>query len=994
MEADRRRIEEDLRGLIAGDVRCDDVFVQLYASDASVFEIPPLGVVRPRSVDDVAATVRYAAENGISLHARGAGSGLAGESLGPGLIVDFSRYLRRVTAVGEEDVTVQSGVVLEHLNQRLARVDRCFGPDPATSSVTTMGGVAAVDSSGSRWLAYGSARRHLLEVEAVLADGQLVRLSQHPAAPPAASGTGDPAQRLATGVADICRRFEEPLKTQPTKSLLDRSGYQIADVVDQGQVDLAKAIAGSEGTLALITQLRLATQPLPRHVGSVLFFFNSLRKAAEAAVELSSEPIRACDLMDRRHLSLARELDPRYELLIPQAAEAVLLVECEATSPERLRAQLQDLVRQVQTHRKLASDSHLALDPFDQELLWQLAGKYVPTLYRLRGSVRPTPYVEDIAIPPASLPLFLDNALGILRRRQITASIFGHAAHGQLHIRPLIDLANADDVANLHRLAGELYEQVWAVGGTISGEHGGGLSRRPFLRCQYGQLAEAFRQVKQLFDPQGVLNPGLKTPIDSEGPNLHLRRLTYPLLDQASPLDAANLGHDAADGRPGGMHFQWSPEEMAHTARMCNGCATCRTQSADTRMCPIFRFSPREEASPRAKANLVRGILSGSIPGQSAWNDACKEVADLCVHCHMCRLECPANVDVPKLMAEAKAQHIAANGQGMQDWLLARIDSLSAVAARFPRLVNALFRNRVARWAMERTLGVAQGRKLPTFNKRPFLSSSSQRRHNKLRREAGEKVLLFVDTYANYYDAQLVEAAIAVLEHNGASVYIPDGQRDSGMPLISQGLLGLARRTAELNVQLLAEAVRQGYTVVALEPSAALAISREYRHLLGEDSDAQIVADGVKEICHYLWRRHQQGLLQLDFKPLPMKFGYHAPCHVKALEVGTPSVNLLDLVPGLQIKQIEKGCSGIAGLYGFKRQNYRSSLRAGLPLLTEMRTGRFQVGVTECSTCRIQMEQGSAKPTIHPIKLLALSYGLMPELSELLHRPNDELTVR
>jgi Fe-S oxidoreductase len=345
-------------------------------------------------------------------------------------------------------------------------------------------------------------------------------------------------------------------------------------------------------------------------------------------------------------------------------------------------------------------------------------------------------------------------------------------------------------------------------------------------------------------------------------------------------------------------------------------------------------------------------------------------------------------------MVETKAQYIAANGQGIQDWLLARIDALSAAAARFPRLVNALFRNRGARWAMERTLGVAQGRKLPTLNRRPVLHSSLQRKHHRLQREAGEKVLLFVDTYANYYDRQLAEAAVAVLEHNGVSVYIPGSQGESGMPMIAQGMLEPARRIAERNVVLLAEAVRQGYSIVTIEPSAALAITREYQQLLGDDSDAKIVADSTLEICHYLWRRHQRGALELNFKPLSIKCGYHAPCHVKALEVGSPSVNLLSLIPGLQIQTLEKGCSGIAGLYGFKRRSYRSSLRAGLPLLTEMRTGRFQIGVTECSTCRIQMEQGSAKPTIHPLKLLALSYGLKPELSELLNRANEELTVR
>jgi Fe-S oxidoreductase len=360
----------------------------------------------------------------------------------------------------------------------------------------------------------------------------------------------------------------------------------------------------------------------------------------------------------------------------------------------------------------------------------------------------------------------------------------------------------------------------------------------------------------------------------------------------------------------------------------------------------------------------------------------------------MCRLECPANVDVPKLMAEAKGAYVATNGLRFHDWFIPRIDKLCGYASRVPRLANWAIANRSARWVMERTLGIAQGRKLPRFSMRSFLQSPTQRRLSRPKRGAGEKALLFVDTFANYCDTQLAQALVAVLEHNGISVYVPERQLEAGMPMVSQGVLGPARRIAEQNVALLAEAVRQGYTIVSTEPSAVLTLKREYLNLLGDDSDAHLVSEHVMEACHYLWRWHQKGRLQLDLKPLDMTVGYHAPCHMKALEVGTPSVNLLGLIPGLRVRPVEKGCSGAAGLYGFQHKNYRMSLRIGLPLITELRTAGFQAGVTECSTCRIQMEQGSAMPTIHPIKLLALAYGLMPELRELLISPAEALVVR
>lgn len=997
MDAEQLRIEEDLRGQIEGDVHCDDLFTQMYASDASIFELPPLAVARPRTREDVAALVRYASSRSMPIYARGAGTGLAGDSLGRGLVIDFSRYFRRIIAIDDETVTVQPGVVLAQLNDRLQKVGRLFGPDPSAEQVTTMGSVIALDASGSHWPVYGSARSHVRELEVVLADGKIVRLSRHALPDATVTRDDEPAAYLAAGVHEITQHHRSAIEGRTTRSLVDRSGYRLHDLATDDGIDLARLVTGSEGTLALVTEAILTTSPLPRHTACTLLFFTSIDNAAAAAVELSTRPLRACDLMDRRHLSLAREIDLRYELMIPAEAEAVLLVEREGATADEARDAMLEIETLVVDQLKLASSAQTALDADDQDLVWQLARRFVPTLYRLRGTTRPVPFVEDVAVPPTELPTFLPRALEALRKRQITASVFGHAAHGQLHFRPFIDLANEADVQNLRDLAEELYAAVWEAGGTISGEHAEGYSRTPYIERQHGPLLAAFRDVKRLFDPQGLLNPGKKVPLEGAVPTAPLRRLEYPLLGRmeanGDPLTATGTAASPAERPLISLELAWTPEEMTYAARMCNGCGACRTQSVGTRMCPTFRPSPREEASPRSKANLARALLTGALPAGAVVDDQFKQVLDLCIHCHMCRLECPANVDIPKLAAEAKAAYVATNGMGFHDWAATRIDYLCSLAARAPRVANWAVGNRAARWLMEKTLGIAQGRKLPRFNKRPFLKSGTQRRLARPQRSAGDKVLLFVDTYANYCDDQLAKALVAVLEHNGVSVHVPEAQLDSGMPMIAQGVLGPAREIAEKNVGLLVEAVRQGHTVISTEPSAVLALKREYLHLMGGDRDAELVAENSLEACHYLWRRHQQGKLQLDFSALDLIVGYHAPCHVKALEAGLPAVNLLGLIPGLRVRYVEKGCSGMAGMFGFQRKNYRNSLRIGLPLITELRTAGFQAGVSECSTCRVQMEQGSALPTIHPVKLLALAYRLMPELRDLLNRPADSLIV-
>lgn len=989
MDAERQRIEEDLRGQISGAVRCDDLLVSLYASDGSLFEIQPMGVVRPRTVDDVVAVVEYASEHELSLHPRGGGSGLAGGCLGRGLIIDFSRYMRRVTRESDDRVTVQAGVILNRLNTRLAEHGQVFGPDPANSTVTTMGSVVALDASGSRWARYGSSRDHIHSLQVVLASGDVVELSSHRLPQ---QGDDSLVGKLATGVDEILSQYDEQIDARMPHTSINCAGYRLDDVRKNGELHLARLLTGSEGTLGLVTSATVNPSLLPAHSSSVLLFFESIDKAARAAQEIRALGPSACDMMDRRHLSLARENDPRYEFLIPKVAEAVLLVEFSGDSIDDIRDLLSETVNKLE-RAKLLSGSHLALDPIDHDMLWQLARRFVPTLYRLKGSTRPVPYVEDVAVPPEQVPEFLHELQRIFKQQQVTASLFGHIGHGQLHIRPFLDVANAADVKKLSLLAEHVYDEVWKVGGTISGEHGDGLSRTPYLKRQYGPLTEAFSEIKELFDPNELLNPGKIVPPQDKKPLQNLRRVTYA---EGSSTDVSSTDPNGI-GLSGpaitDLQLDWQPEEMALAARMCNGCGTCRTREELTRMCPIFRFAPREEASPRAKANLMRGLLTGTLPAGTILEDDCKEIADLCVHCHMCRLECPAEVDIPKLMVEAKASYVATNSQHLFDWLLTRVDDLCAIGSRFSRLANWAIANKAARWVMEKSLGIAQGRKLPRFSSRSFLTHSAGRRINRAQRTAGEKVLYFVDTYANYCDTQLAEALVAVLEHNGISVYVPDRQSHAAMPMISRGVLEPARRAAESNVALLAEAVRLGYTIVATEPSAVLALTHEYGMLLPDDNDAQLVADNTMEACHYLWRCHQRGKLELDFSPLATTIGYHVPCHVKALGTGTPASNLLELIPGLRVENLEKGCSGIAGMYGFQHQNYRNSLRAGLPLLNAIRTGEFAVATTECSTCKIQMEQGTTKPTIHPIKIVAHAYGLMPELRNALNSTSGELVV-
>ena len=463
-----------------------------------------------------------------------------------------------------------------------------------------------------------------------------------------------------------------------------------------------------------------------------------------------------------------------------------------------------------------------------------------------------------------------------------------------------------------------------------------------------------------------------------------------PALPSAARLTAEETTPELRDLTE--LQLNWEPSRVSDAVLACNRCGECRTQTAKLRMCPIFRFMPSEEAAPRAKANLLRGVLTGELELGVLTSDEFKAIADLCVHCHSCRLECPAAVDIPRLARESKAAYVAVNGISPAQWTMTRLDLFGSLGGLIAPAVNWALANRQMRWLLEKTLGVAQGRKLPRVASRSFLRRAARRRLTRSARRGGQKVLYFVDVYANYFDPQLAEALVAVLEHNGINVYVHPDQRQAAMASIACGAIDHARKMAKHNVAILAEAVRQGYHVIASEPAAALCLTHEYPQLI-DDDDARLVAAHSSEAGGFLWKMHTLGQLQLDFKPLNLTVGYHSPCLLRALQTGSPGENLLGLIPGLRLQHVEAGCSGMAGTFGLLHQNYRSSLRAGLKLISRLRGPDIQAGVTECSACKMQMEQGTTKPTVHPIKLLALSYGLMPEIGRLLNSPGRELIV-
>lgn len=979
MEQTPNRLIEDLSDSIDGEIRSDRATLAMYSTDGSLYQVYPQAVAFPRSADDVATLAKYSAETRTPLIPRGAGSGVAGGALGDGIVVDFSRYMHAVLGIDGETVRVQPGVVRDKLNAELHRVGRYFPPDPSNSAVTTLGSMLAIDAAGSHAVRVGSTRDHVRSIQMILAGGvtfeagiESTHFEQDPTPLTGTASADDSAvvkapavdrrRTIVSRLVKLLADHRELIRAHQPALPRNCSGYHLRTVLNGGMINLPRLLVGSEGTLGLFVEASLHTAPLPRFRGVVLLLFPDLDGAVSAVQRITPLQPSACDLLDRRLLTLGREADERFSAMIPAMAEAGVLVEQTGFSDKQVRDRIEDVVRLVRENNSSARVGRRGFSPAEVDLLWSLPTRVVPLLTGLQGETRPLPFVEDIAVPPEALTEFLRQAQRVFQKHQVTASLYAHAASGQLHLRPFMSVPVPEDGPRIEAIATDLYAEVFAFGGTISGEHGDGLARTSFVRDQYGPLYRVFQEVKEIFDPHNLMNPG---KIVSESRNLTGRSLRQR-------LETAPLISD--------LQLTWTPAQISTTLLRCNGCGVCKVDQPPTRMCPFFHIAPDEVASPRARANVIRELLIAGDPDALSSPEA-TTLTQLCFDCKQCRDECPSGVDIPTLMTEARGAQVAVNGLDRASWFLSRSHEFARLACSLATFTNALLSTRSARWMLEKCFGIARQRRLPQYASQPFLSRRAIRKPAPPQHK--KEVLYFVDYYANVHDPELADAFVGILNHNGFHARIPVGQTASGMNLLSTGDLRAARRTARENLRVLAEPAREGIPIVCTEPAAALCLKQEYPKLLDTD-DARVVAENTFEAGEFLAQLAAAEELQTDLMPLDLDVAYHTPCHLRALGTVPHLVELMRRIPELRVHVIERGCSGMAGVFGLHRRNFQLSMEMGAELHAAVASGNYVAASSECSSCRMQLAQGSKRPTVHPLKLIAHAYGLLPGLSDVL----------
>ncbi|MDQ7820171.1 MAG: FAD-linked oxidase C-terminal domain-containing protein [Armatimonadota bacterium] len=963
-DADRlQRLARHLARAVRGEVRFDQVTRVLYSTDASIYQVLPLGVVIPRDADDVATTLRLCAEEGVPVLPRGAGTSLAGQAIGRAVVIDCSRWMDRILEIDPSArlARVQPGVVQDALNAAAAAYGLRLGPDTATSNRATLGGMIGNNSAGMRSVVYGKMVDHVVALRVLLWDG--AELATGPLDDAALRARREERTRggeLYRVVLDEVDAHREEIARRYPRLLRRVAGYNLPELLER-PFNLSRLLVGSEGTLGVVAEATVRLVPRPPCAAVAVVHFDDLLAALEAVPAILPLRPSAVELIDRQVLEMTRaQLEyARRMTFVRGDPAALLVVEFSGDHPDEVRDRLSALEAALAGVRGAYAVVR-AEDPAAQDNIWQVRKAGQGLLQGIRGDSKPITFVEDTAVPPERLAPYIRRVMGILERHGVRAAIYAHASVGCLHVRPYVSLKDAREIATMRAIAEEVGELVLEFGGAFSGEHGDGLVRSWFLERYYGPVVYGvFRRIKRAFDPHGLLNPGkiVDAPPMTEnlryGPGYRTREVPTT--------------------------FDWSRDGgFARAVEMCSGVGACRKLDAGT-MCPSFMVTREEMHSTRGRANLLRAILSGLLPPAELTGRALYEALDLCLECKGCRAECPATVDMARLKAEVLAHHYRVHGIPLRARLFAHIHHLSRLGAKAAPASTWVVQAAPTRWLLDRLGGIDRRRPLPPFA-RPTFDAWWRRNARRTTAVADRpRVVLFADTFMRYHYPEVGRAAVGILERLGYRVEVPE-VTCCGRPMISKGLLEAARARARENLRRLAPYAAEGVPIVGCEPSCLLTFRDEIPDLVPGEQAAPVARRAVliDEFLHGHIQAHGWPGSAAESNGLaPGKILLHGHCHQKAL-VGTRPAREVLRAAGFQVEEVDSGCCGMAGSFGFEREHYELSLAIGeRRLLPAVRALPPEVPVVAMGvSCRQQIAHGAGRRAVHLVELLADALGV------------------
>ncbi|WP_193308664.1 FAD-binding and (Fe-S)-binding domain-containing protein [Halorubrum halophilum] len=997
---DRPDLVEALDARVDGDVRFDEYSRRLYATDASAYEVTPIGVVIPESTADVAAVHEYCFEAGVPVLPRGGGTSLAGQTVSEAVVLDLTGSMDEVRSTDPKagTATAQAGAYVGDLNAAVEPHGLKFAPDPAWRDKSALGGAIGNNSTGAHSLKYGKTDHYVESAEVVLADGTVTTLGPVAVDDLRESADADADELLPRIHAEVVRILDaeaDAIDERFPEMKRNVSGYNLDRLLaehrgeygEEGVVNLARLMAGSEGTLATVTEATVSLVEIPDTKAVALLTYADLLDAMEDVAPILDHDPAAVEVMDDVLLGLAADT-PEFEDVVgmlPDGTDSVLLVEFYAENDAAGKQKVADLIAdrvtgvesdgaspesevapndgaaETTSQPRRAVDAMEAHEPAKRDRFWKMRKAGLPILLSRTTDEKHISFIEDCAVPPEHLPEYTREFQEILEDNDTFATFYAHAGPGVLHIRPLINTKEVDDVEAMVDIADRVTDAVVRLGGSVSGEHGDGRARTQWNRKLYGDdLWESFRELKTAFDPDWLLNPGNVCGDVDMSENLRF--------DSAYQHDA---GFDPA--------MEWAVDNgMQGMIELCHGCGGCRGPQETTGgvMCPTYRASEEEIQATRGRANMLRGAMSGELPDDPTDDEFVTEVMDLCVGCKGCKKDCPSGVDMAKLKAEVEHAHHEEHGIDLRTRLLGNFEKLAPLGSRLAPLSNIPGKLPGAGVLAEKVLGIAKERELPTFESESLRDWFDARGGARVSRaEADRDVLLFPDVYTTYTNPEAGKAAVRVLEATNCHVEIPD-VAGSGRPPHSKGMLDASRAAAEDAVETLAPDAADGWDIVVVEPTDAVMLQTDYHDLLDGDAsdvpddDVAAVSANTYGIMEYVDAYRLDD--DIDFDAPTESLTYHGHCHQKATKKDHHAVGVLRRA-GYGVDPLDSSCCGMAGSFGYEAEHYEMSKAIGRLLFDQVDDSDGDEVVAPGASCRSQLKErdGDAPEPPHPVEKLA-----------------------
>ena len=952
-----KELSQSLLRSIDGEVKFDKVTRMIYSTDASIYQIEPLGIVIPKSIDDVVATIEVANEFKVPILPRGGGTSLAGQTVGRALVIDFSKYLNRILEVNSEEkwARVQPGIILDELNHKIKGSNLLFSPDPSTSSRGNVGGAIGNNSCGAHSIVWGKTVDNVIEISAVLSNGDQVKFSELSSVSFDSKSVGDSFEaQIYRKLATVISSNRKEILNGFPKIQRRVSGYNLDELVDPENMNMARFVTGSEGTLITITEAKINLVGIPKIKALGVVHFDNMFKSMEATpLILESQP-SAVEMIGEMILNQAKSNIVYSKMMdfIEGKPKALLVVEYTGNTFSEVEGKLNSLENLIKS-KKLGYSVVRLISNSDQNKVWNVRKAGLGLMMNSPGDAKPIPFVEDTAVPPESLPDFVRKFDLIVKENGTTAGYYGHASVGCLHIRPVINLKKHVGVEQMISIANSVSDLVLEFGGSLSGEHGDGLVRSSFNQKMFGsKIYRAFNDVKVAFDPNNMMNPG-------------------KIVDSQDIQENLKIGPNYKTENPETIFNFYKENGFSSAIEMCNGQAACKKIGNGT-MCPSYMVTRDEEHSTRGRANALRGYISGDLKSDSSIHRI-REVLDLCLECKACKSECPSNVDMTKLKYEFLYQYYQNNRYSLRDFIFGNFRKFAQFGSALAPISNWVIRNDILRKILFSFIGIDHRRQIPEFAQNLFVDWYKNHKDNSLyKKNKLSKVILFTDTFTNYNYPEVGRDTYKVLRALGYEVIIPE-IKCCGKPFLSKGMLRQAKSLADENIRVLSEIIDEDSVIVGIEPSCLLTIFDDYPDLVSQDLDIKKIKNNVLLVGDLIARDFVGGLPVKLFKSIDKKILFHGHCHQKALFGSKKISQLLNLLPTVVVEEIQSGCCGMAGTFGFESEHYDISIKMAKQNLTDKISSQSDdfILVSDGISCRQQIKHLLGKRSFHSMELFA-----------------------